>query len=246
MQKRSKADIKALFGAAQEKAKDNDKFAKAPAGRYNVHLLECELHESKSGKLSVKHGWKVLDGELEGRMIYDYRGIEHEVGLSMLMGEWAKLGIDASDIVDFDAIEAIAKDIQEASYVCILKITPNKSNPDFQNFYIEEVLEGGYEADEEEEEEKPAKPSKKEEKPKADATKKKAKPEPEPEEEEESEEEEEDGEELEIGSKVEFKHGKKTLVGEVTEYDEDTGDVTVDVKGKTYEINVENIEKIVE
>lgn len=215
----SKDKVKGLFSKAKEQVKEG--FDNAVPGTYTAKLVICALHESKKGKLSVKHGWKILEGEYEGKTWYDYRGVETEVGLSMLISEWGKLGVDKEGLNDFDDVEATAKEIEDAVFVCQVKISQNRTNPEFLNWYIVNVL--GQESDAESEGEDAPAPV------------------------QEAESEEEGDDELSVGRKVNFKKARKTFVGTVVEINEE--DELVSIKtddGKVHEVALEAIESFVD
>lgn len=208
----SKEKVKGLFSNAKADVKESG-FNNAVPGVYTAKLVNCALHESKKGNLSVKHGWKILEGEYEGKTWYDYRGVESEVGLSMLISEWGKLGVDKEGLNDFDDVEATAKEIEDAGFVCQVKISVNRKNPEYLNWYINNVL--GQDEDAQTEGE--------------------GSPAPAP--------EEDDSDELEVGRRVNFKKARKTFVGEVVEINEEDELVSIKTDdGKVHEVSLDSIE----
>lgn len=51
--------------------KTSTEFAPLPKGTYNVSLYDCALRASKSGGEYINMQFRVIDGEYEGRVIFD-------------------------------------------------------------------------------------------------------------------------------------------------------------------------------
>lgn len=227
MKKMTKEDVQAMFASAKEKAASNGEFEKIENGTHSLFLKDCVLHEAKSGKLFVKNTWEVLDGEQEGKTFLEFKGCDNEVGLSILFQEWGKLGVDFSDFVDFDSLEAICSDVADTGFVVRMQVTPNRNNPDYQNWRIIDLLETGYGV--------AATPTP--------TVKAKEAPKKEP----EPTVVEEDSKEatLEIGSKVSVKKGRKTFEAEVIElYPEDEVLVVKDDSGAEHELAFDAVQSI--
>lgn len=233
MKKMTKEDVQAMFASAKEKAASNGEFEKIENGTHSLFLKDCVLHEAKSGKLFVKNTWEVLDGEQEGKTFLEFKGCDNEVGLSILFQEWGKLGVDFSDFVDFDSLEAICSEVADTGFVVRMQVTPNRNNPDYQNWRIIDLLETGYGVAA-----APTPPAKAKEAPKE---------KPVPVEKVEESEEDEDSQEatLEVGAKVSVKKGRKTFEAEVIElYPEDEVLVVKDDSGAEHELAFDAVQSI--
>lgn len=209
MARLKREEMKSLFAEAQEKAQETTAqkdYPKLPEGRYRAQL-KADYYEARSGKKNIRHHWTPTDGEFEGETFIDFRNIESSLGISYTLKEWAKLGIDTSNIADYEDMVDMAEEVSAMEPICLLTVKTNAKNPQFQNFYIDEVLEISElgDVDEEVEDE-------------ADA---------------EDEDEDEDifgedsDDEIEIGDKVAFIFKKKEVVAEVIGYNEEEGEVIV-------------------
>ena len=150
MAKLTKADVESRFKGAQESSKSSGDFEKLPPGRYKVKLTKCEFYTAKSGKLFIRHFWKVLEGEQEGESAQDYRGVENEQGISYTLQEWKKCGIDTSVVNNYESLESTAQFIEKQGFICTLRVVTNRNNPEYQNMYIDAMIDSEPEDDAEE------------------------------------------------------------------------------------------------
>lgn len=60
-----------VSGIKGSEKKSNTDFAPLPKGAYNVSLYDCALKESKSGGEYINMQFRVIDGQFEGRVIFD-------------------------------------------------------------------------------------------------------------------------------------------------------------------------------
>jgi len=90
-----------------------DSFEPLPEGQYMCRLDKCTLTQSSTGKPMLKMEWVVIDGEFEGRRIFD--NVVITVGWKVK--QYAELaGITegtAIDTNDFEGIEALLGVVQE-------------------------------------------------------------------------------------------------------------------------------------
>jgi len=222
MAKIDKNETKSMFKSAREGAKDGSGgIEMLPPGKYNAKLTTCEFYESQNGARYIRHFWTILEGSLEGKKAQDYRKVENENGIKYTLMEWNKLGADVESVEDYDSLAKTAEWVQAQGFICRIRIAQNKNNPDFQNFYIEEVLDqdgapdGGSESE-------------------ADAD-------TDPEGGEPDGEGEESDEGVEVGDVVEFKHDGKVIQKAVISIDEDKGLIVVKVNKTKVELTVDDI-----
>lgn len=90
-----------------------DSFEPLPEGQYMCRLDKCTLTQSSTGKPMLKMEWVVIDGEFEGRRLFD----NVVLSVDWKVKQYAELaGITegtAIDTNDFEGIEALLGVIQE-------------------------------------------------------------------------------------------------------------------------------------
>lgn len=91
----------------------SDSFEPLPESQYFAKLTECTLMKSASGKDMLKVVWVVIDGEFEGRKLFDYvvLSVDWKVKQYCTMA-----GIESGtqlDTNDFEGIEALLNVTQE-------------------------------------------------------------------------------------------------------------------------------------
>jgi len=90
-----------------------DSFEPLPEGQYMCRLDKCTLTQSSTGKPMLKMEWVVIDGEFEGRRIFD----NVVITVDWKVKQYAELaGITegtAIDTNDFEGIEALLGVVQE-------------------------------------------------------------------------------------------------------------------------------------
>lgn len=205
--KKQLAASKGNWKAAQKKVTETRGKAGAPEfedGIYLAKLASAELGEWNE-KLKVLFKWKFMDGEYEGQVIHDYQGINSEENLYYLGRRLEDFGYEMPDDPT-ELPETLAAIVGEKK-LCKIRL---RTKGDWQNVYLQKVLE---DADDAEVEDDEAEETEAEETPAAKPAKgKKAKPEPEPVEEDEAEEEEADDEaEEEEADEEETEEGDEEL-----------------------------------
>jgi len=92
-----------------------DSFEPLPEGQYMCRIDKCTLTQSSTGKPMLKMEWVVIDGEFEGRRIFDNVVISDQTRWKVK--QYADLaGITegtAVDTNDFEGVEALLGVFQE-------------------------------------------------------------------------------------------------------------------------------------
>lgn len=91
----------------------NDSFEPLPESQYFARLDTCELMQSSTGKPMLKMTWVVIDGEFEGRKLFDYVVLTVDWKVKQYCN---MAGIESGsqlDTKDFEGIEALINVIQE-------------------------------------------------------------------------------------------------------------------------------------
>lgn len=200
------------------KTKDEFKgFDEYEDGRYLVALTDADRGESKSsGRDQVMFEFTFLDGDYKGKTKRDYSGLDRAEAIPHLLRKIEQMGFDAPEEVD--ELEGILKKmVKERPKLRIIL----KTKGEFQNVYIDKVLEEGDLPDGIEEDLPPAKKGEDDDEPKPKDKVKKEKP----------ANPEDDGEEGEVsvGTRVRCLDGddEEEGVGEVMEIDEPNMEVLV-------------------
>lgn len=156
-------------------------------GTYVARLREVKLEFADGGKGRPQSVWRfvILDGEsggesAEGKKVWKYDGLDQEQSLQYAAKDLSTLGIDPEE-VGLEDLPEIYEELTEAKPVCKIVL---RTKGEFQNVYVNKLLEDWDEdedeSDDEDEEEAPKKKSKTE----AKSTKKSKKDEEEDEDEE--------------------------------------------------------------
>jgi len=151
MAKKSNAnEIKKRLQEMNEHWKDGkDKSVfKVQDGVYQMQLMKAEIKTSQKGNLYIAREHLILEGEFEGEIVRDIMSLETDRGPTFVARWIQQCGVEVpDDLTDLDTtIETIAENhpIVEASV---------KTDGDFQNVNVRNVVEESAEAGEEEEEE---------------------------------------------------------------------------------------------
>jgi sRNA-binding protein len=197
-QKAGKVDIKAtmahidkFFNKAKKRAIEAGDTAlpEYDDGRYIARLMSATLCKSaSSSRDQVDFAWKFVDGEYAGKTKHAYNGIETDQNFEYFLRDLKRLGfeIDELDSKDIpDLLDGIGK--TKPHLLCQIVL---KTKNDFQNVYINSLLEDDDEETEEAEASKDDEDDDDDTKARAKKAKKVTKPAEEEEDEEEEEEEE--------------------------------------------------------
>lgn len=229
MAKLTREQTKSLFSGAKDSAAESGDggFEQVAPGKYQAKLTNCEFYVSQADKLFIRHFWTILEGEQEGKVAQDYRRVESENGIKYTLIEWKKMGVDIDSVEDYDAMSDMAKIIKADGMICKIRIAQNKNNPDFQNMYIEELIDSEPVSDDSSDEDsKEGKPS--------------------PEAKGGAEDSDEDEGEIGVGDVIEFMHNGEKLQKAIILIDEDEGTVTVKVLKKKVILGVDDILDVIE
>jgi hypothetical protein len=117
-----------------------------PDGMYPCRIDEAVLQEAKSsGRLQIKWGMSVIDGDHENKKIYKYDGLDNEQALGFIMGTFETLELEIPD-----NIEEIGEALEAAvGLECMVQV---KTKDEFTNIYFNDLLDSDGSEDEEEEE----------------------------------------------------------------------------------------------
>lgn len=139
------------WNQAQEDAK-GPLFTTLEDGRYIAKLVGTDIGESQSsGRLQVTWIWEIVEGEYTGEQVRDYDGLENEQNLVYLLRKLAILGYDI-DQVNVGDLEEVLEELVAAKPLCRIRL---RTRGDFQNVYIDQMIEARSSSDvsyEEEEE----------------------------------------------------------------------------------------------
>jgi len=113
-------------------------------GRYAVALTDAERGESKaSGRDQVMFEFTFLDGDYKGQTKRDYNGLDRAESIPYLIAKIEAMGGEApEDINDLeDSLKALVKKRPQIRVVL-------KTKNDYQNVYVDRLLEEGDESSE--------------------------------------------------------------------------------------------------
>ena len=97
-----------LKGVEVEKPKSTNSYWLVPEGRYKVVVGKTEVKETKTGGAAVVLGYKILEGEFEGKLIKDFVNVKNanpkaeEIGQQRLATVAYATGFDKDSIADSD------------------------------------------------------------------------------------------------------------------------------------------------
>lgn len=125
--------------------KDAGEYTPLPDGKYQSRIEEVRFENAKtSGRLQLAWVLKIVAPEaLEGKTIYHYRGLDRDESVSWMAQELYTCGVDVKgiDIVDLpDHLPQLLDRIIE-----VMLKTKKNANGEFQNCYINRLLNEGNE-----------------------------------------------------------------------------------------------------
>lgn len=240
--KKSLKKAKGLWEGAKEKVKQGaGAFAEYEDGRYLARCVDLSLGESAGGRFQADMSWRFEEGEYEGQLKHSYQGLDTEDGWRFFGSDLRRLGFEVPEEMTEEVITAIMADIAKTKPLCRVVL---KTKGEFQNLYINKLLSGG--SDEEEEmsgEDESDAETTEEEPAEEETTEEEAAEETPEEEEEETPEEEGDEVSLVVGMRVVANTSKGEVNGEVIEILEEEGKVRVKTdEGKVVRVTVDKIE----
>lgn len=149
-------DFKARLEAAQKNwkkakikaAKPSEYDSNVEDGRYNAKIVKCEVGEAQSGRVQLVTTYQITQGESKGEKIRSYDGLETEDNLVFVGRFLAKLGYELPESIK--EIIGIAKEIAKDQPSCRIRV---KTNGEFQNVFLDKMVDAKDEEDSEEESE---------------------------------------------------------------------------------------------
>lgn len=136
--------MKTAWKAAKEDPKSQGSgYVTVPDGRYIAVLTAAVVAPSQAGNLQIKWSYTIDEGEQAGNTTYKYDNLERAEGMPYIIRDLRRLGIDTDglDVTEIpDAVEKLADMRPKVK----LRLTTTKSKTggdDFQNCYIDELLE---------------------------------------------------------------------------------------------------------
>ncbi len=239
--------------AAATKEKGLSTYERLPDGKYVARVTSVEVGTSDSGRNQIKWGHTIAEGEFRGEKVYAYDGLDHEDSLEWLSKKVLRFNVDPTEIdIENLQVELDALISDKPAFKIRLK---TKKDSDYQDVYLDSIIED-YEDPEGEDEGEPEPEPEKKPEPKKPAAKPdkpaKKKPEPEPEPELEGLEEEivieddedvvvEDELEIAVGMPVKFTWKGETLEGEIKEIDEEAAKCKVKVGKMVYPVKFDQL-----
>lgn len=179
-------------------------------GKYVAKLHKAESGVSQgSGRVQNVVSFKFMEGEYKDQVIRWYQGLENEIGISVMLQAFKKLG---HEIEDPDDIDSVNSKLTKEQPVCEIRLKTNERG--YQSVIVLKMVEDDTEEEDEDEDEEEADVDVEKESAKK-PSKKAAKDEDEEEDDDEKETEDEDEEEKPEPKKT------KTPVKETPEEDEE-------------------------
>jgi hypothetical protein len=207
--------IKKHFKSARQKAVDapDSSMPEFEDGRYVARLMSATVGKSQaSGRYQVDMAWKFVEPPYAGQTKHAYQGLETDQNVEYFLRDLKRLGFDITELDETD-IPDLLEQISSTKPHLLCQIAL-KTKSDYQNIFINALLEDeedGEEAEQHEDEEE-ADTKKKVKKAKA---KKDADEEEEDDDEDEDEEEEEDEEDEDEEEEAEPEPKKKKAQAQV-------------------------------
>lgn len=120
-----------------DSADDSTDYSPLPEGDYNLVITESELVQSQTGKTGFKTVSEVLDGEYQGRKVFNtmYVSPESPKAMGMFFRQMGALGLDAEYFRAEPGDEQISDDLLGQTFVGTLKHTKSgdKTYANIQN-----------------------------------------------------------------------------------------------------------------
>ena len=228
----NREESKKLFATANTQVREGG-FEELPPDTYYGTLTECKLDKDKKQQDRVVMIIEVTEGEYKGRKQWVFSNLTNTTAVSILFGQWRKLGYDTTGIESLEDIAEHCQAITAAQYGVEFRVW---KKGEYTNAGINAVVETvAADAPAEEpaaaaEEEVPEQPAE----------------EPVAEEEGAPEGEEEEGATIEVGMKVTVSIKGQKVSGEVTAVDSASN--TIEVKSlktkKVYKCPLDNVQSI--
>ncbi len=254
--------LKKKWDAAKAAAESQQgQFAEVPDGVYVARLTESVVHQSEKGNVGVLTKLVILSGEEKGNTVTRWDGLEREEGLPYVIRFLRSLGVEMDD-VSIDDLEDALKGLTKKHPVCKIRLkTKEGEKGEFQNVYINKIVED-YEEDDSDAVEAETEDTDEEEITPPKKGKKAVAPADDDEDEDTSDEDADDSDTeeddasdaddadeaplLKKGMKVAFKVKGKKLTGKISSLDREDEIVMVkDDNDKIYELAFANVDPLV-
>lgn len=115
-------------------------------GKYLVKIVSAKVTQSKNGRWQHVTGFKFVEGDYKGQTVYQYQGIDNEVGLGILFKQLELLGVEVESPEDFKSADKKLESKQPTVEIRLV------TKGEFQNVYVTKVEESDGDNDKEEEE----------------------------------------------------------------------------------------------
>lgn len=125
-----------------------NEFEKTPHGVYEVSLTKMELGESKKGDPMAIIWYNIVAGEHKNKKIFQYQLVTGGFQIKLLLDLLKDMKVLPPEDVDFysfsqlnDLLLDIFEKVQQENLTFQLNYQPNKKNPNFDTFTIENTFE---------------------------------------------------------------------------------------------------------
>ena len=140
------SEFKAMMDKANSAADKGGSFTQLPPGLYSVEVNKVWRNQSKSSQRNqVSFAGKVLEGESMGASHFWHCGLDHEIGLQILLNELRTMGVDTHIIHSFEDFDAICANLTQRKPVLAIRIV---KKGEYFNSKVDQVLGWNGEADE--------------------------------------------------------------------------------------------------
>lgn len=127
------------FKQGAESAAKGGGFVNKPDGTYETLLSRAFIKNNKDGKPMIQWEYVIQDGEHTGEKLYDFDQLLRENAFKWLGLKLIQYGIDPQGIKAVDLPGILAK-LEEMNPTVFLKL---KTKGEYQNTYIDKVVESG-------------------------------------------------------------------------------------------------------
>lgn len=130
------AELKELESAWSEAEDRGDQFGDIPDGTYQVKITKATINKSQSSKrLQISWEFTIISGDLKNRKKFAHDGLETKENMDYVKTRLARLGVDVEGTKLGDMPEILESVIGKT---CEIKV---KTRGDFQNAYVQKLIE---------------------------------------------------------------------------------------------------------
>lgn len=139
------SDFKAMMEQANSAADKGGDFQQLPPGLYSVEVNKVWRNESKTSQRNqISFAGKVLEGEHTDASHFWHCGLDHEIGLRILLNELRTMGVDTHAICSFDDFDAVCENLTQRKPVLAIRIV---KKGEYYNSKVDQVLGWNGESD---------------------------------------------------------------------------------------------------